>query len=533
LPHWEQTLLQHATFVNKPGRLEALRVAQHLFLASDGGAANSKGSFGAVVANADTIFLECGGRAYGDNPRSFLSEGYGMLAILCLLFHVRYFYWTRNRTLRFTLLCDSKSLIDRLEASRALTRPAPRRHLFSKADVEMQILSAMYSLGTVALEHVLGHQDDNDDGKPLSWEAQLNQHCDELATDHLSSATEILPLVPFLPASKVGLTVQGTTLTHHLPTQLRTFAGFPEYREYLCRHHGWEPEVFDLIDWPIFHASTLTLSFLKRLFVIKWINDLLPFQEQQNKKFHQSPSPRCPSSCGAHENWVHFLRCPHPARLIVWKECQTTMAHTLDIWRLDPSLRRLILYWLAKLMDSPAIPLDNLQDEYAMLKTTQETIGVDSVMLGYFTTDWVRLQHCYLVAHDLPHSHDQASRAIKAIILQLLEKCHECWLLWNAHLHGTNPRATCSYKQLHLLAQVTELYESAPYMLAADRDIFEIPLEARQNQAKSTLQAFYSWAKSVVALSMAKAREMGTHFRSIDQYFRPRIPQELFDVILG
>jgi hypothetical protein len=62
LPHWELTLLQHATFVSKPGLLEALRVAQHLFLASDGGAADSKGSFGAVIANAHTIFLECGGR---------------------------------------------------------------------------------------------------------------------------------------------------------------------------------------------------------------------------------------------------------------------------------------------------------------------------------------------------------------------------------------------------------------------------------------------------------------------------------------
>jgi hypothetical protein len=80
-----------------------------------------------------------------------------MLAILRLVFHVRYFYWTRNWTLRFTLLCDSKSLIDRLEASRALTRPAPRHHLFSETDVKLQILSAMASLGPVVLEHVLGH----------------------------------------------------------------------------------------------------------------------------------------------------------------------------------------------------------------------------------------------------------------------------------------------------------------------------------------------------------------------------------------
>jgi hypothetical protein len=60
-PHWELKLLHHATFVNKIGLLGALRGARHLFLASDGGAADSKGSFGAVVADADTILLECGG----------------------------------------------------------------------------------------------------------------------------------------------------------------------------------------------------------------------------------------------------------------------------------------------------------------------------------------------------------------------------------------------------------------------------------------------------------------------------------------
>jgi hypothetical protein len=70
-------------------------------------------------------------------------------------------------------------------------------------------------------------------------------------------------------------------------------------------------------------------------------------------------------------------------------------------------------------------------------------------------------------------------------------------------------------------------------MLAADRDILEITLEARHDQTKSTLQAFYSWAKPVVALITTKAHEMGTHSQSIDQYFRPRIPQELFNVILG
>jgi hypothetical protein len=58
------------------------------------------------------------------------------------------------------------------------------------------------------------------------------------------------------------------------------------------------------------------------------------------------------------------------------------------------------------------------------------------------------------------------------------------------------------------------------------------PTSQRQGQSKSTLQAFYSCTKPVIKVSVDKAAEMGAHFRSIDDYFRPRFPQAIFDVIL-
>jgi hypothetical protein len=103
-------------------------------------------------------------------------------------------------------------------------------------------------------------------------------------------------------------------------------------------------------------------------------------------------------------------------------------------------------------------------------------------------------------------------------------------MIWSNPIHYYTALEYSSTQ--HPVPQVTELYESAPFMLAADPDIFETPLESRQLQSKSTLQAFYSWAKPVVKLSVAKAAEMGAHFRSIDDHFRPRIPQAICDVIL-
>jgi hypothetical protein len=113
--------LTNVTFVDKTLLLRALRHDPRYFLASDGGAADKKGSFGALLANSDMFLLECGGRSYGADPGSFRTEGNGLLTILRIVFHIRYFYFTKNLPLRFTLLCDSNSFLDRLTASKALT----------------------------------------------------------------------------------------------------------------------------------------------------------------------------------------------------------------------------------------------------------------------------------------------------------------------------------------------------------------------------------------------------------------------------
>jgi hypothetical protein len=101
LPTWEQALLPSVTFVDKRRLLVALCTDARLFLASDGGTAAKRGSFGALMATKDDIVVECGGRARGTDPGSFRAEGYGILAILRLAFHLRFFYATYNPSLTF------------------------------------------------------------------------------------------------------------------------------------------------------------------------------------------------------------------------------------------------------------------------------------------------------------------------------------------------------------------------------------------------------------------------------------------------
>jgi hypothetical protein len=115
----------------------------------------------------------------------------------------------------------------------------------------------------------------------------------------------------------------------------------------------------------------------------------------------------------------------------------------------------------------------------------------------------------------------QASGGIKALIMQTIEQCHSAWLLRNEYLHGKSPFQNYSCKHLHLIAQVSDLCDSAPLMLASDRDIFDLPIETRRHQTTATMKYFCNFAKAVMDLSTSKAADMGMHFRDINDCFPP------------
>jgi hypothetical protein len=114
------------------------------------------------------------------------------------------------------------------------------------------------------------------------------------------------------------------------------------------------------------------------------------------------------------------------------------------------------------LTDGPTIPINNLSDEYSMLLTIQQSIGEDSLLFGFFSTEWVRLQSSYLCSVGLPSEQNEPISALRALAVAFHDQCHAVWLLRNQHLHGTDPWNVTSFKHMHLMAQIQELYEAAP-----------------------------------------------------------------------
>jgi hypothetical protein len=534
LPAWDYSLIQDLHLPNLDSLLNSLRTDTSLLLCSDGGAADSKGSYGSIIASDDQVLTELSGQAHGANPRSFRAEGYGLLANLRLIHHLMLFYDIPRTSSALTLYCDNQGLLDRLETSSNAKYIKPRRFLFSEADLEMQILDTLQTLDTdVTLCHVKGHQDDTIPTAELPWPAQLNIRCDALASTELRRISNISPIVPFLPASTVSLTVQGKTLTHHIPSQVRQLHSALQQRPYLEKHHKWETGTFDMVNWDLLRSCLTDLSTVVRFFFVKWINLILPFQSQQHK-FNQSPSPACPSRCGATiEDASHFLRCSHRERLEIFMALQTRLATVFTNRHLDPYLRRIVWLFMDQYLDIPILPTANLPSRYLTLYHAQRLLGPDSIMFGFFHHDWILIQDDYLKFRKLPNNKNQATSLMKITASIIFGALHELWFLRNSHLHDADGKSLHSYQHSQLLHEIEALYDLAPLMLASDRAIFHYSLDKRQSHNTNQLRNFLSFARPVVKLSIQQAKDMGSRFRPIDEYFRPVIPQHVIDAILG
>jgi hypothetical protein len=149
LPPWKQDLLEGIFRANAVDRLsQHLLQGTPLLLCSDGGAKKHSGSFGWVIATANTCPWECSGSATGWFANSFRSKGIGQLALLVFLETFFECYqlhdipvplptpsdpWIRIAT-------DNKGLIDRITSGLAAKVAFAGAALNSECDVVNEIV---------------------------------------------------------------------------------------------------------------------------------------------------------------------------------------------------------------------------------------------------------------------------------------------------------------------------------------------------------------------------------------------------------
>jgi hypothetical protein len=127
LPPSLKSLVEHReVLASKEDTNRCLEQQQQIYLASDGGAIPGQASYGWILQIGDTQIAKGKGPTFGDNPRSFRAEGYGMASALVYLRLIqRQAEFTRDPRSKNTIICDNQGLLTRIEEVAEWTYTTP------------------------------------------------------------------------------------------------------------------------------------------------------------------------------------------------------------------------------------------------------------------------------------------------------------------------------------------------------------------------------------------------------------------------
>jgi hypothetical protein len=119
---------------------------------------------------------------------------------------------------------------------------------------------------------VKGHQDDDPPIESQSPKVQMNIRMDEIAGECLIAHPFSLPAKAH-SGNQVSLTLKGHIVSTKIHLQLCSALTGPSLQDYIQRKVNWDDHIFSMIDWQAHGSSLASVSFPKRVNVIKMIHN--------------------------------------------------------------------------------------------------------------------------------------------------------------------------------------------------------------------------------------------------------------------
>jgi hypothetical protein len=142
------------------------------------------------------------------------------------------------------LLCDNKSLVNKVNEIMEYKTIYPNTTVFSEWDVLAEIRETLISFPEAirpSINHIKGHQDKTTPFSKLPLLAQLNCRADWLADAFLSEHPELdHSTVPIMPTSGCQLHLPKGNVTHHIKRELKNARTAPPLQQYMMEKYAWE-----------------------------------------------------------------------------------------------------------------------------------------------------------------------------------------------------------------------------------------------------------------------------------------------------
>ena len=242
--------------------------------------------------------------------------------------------WGSSKKKTVTMICDSKSTIKALENQENSTWKK-----WDPMEAESDLIMSIQQLKDESCnikrvyKWVRSHQKDD---SPITRERRINEEADMLATRCRENIKEDLmhnPKKLFLPASIVGLHINGSLVTKDLKKEVKKAMHDKRMRKFLCKKYGWSASTFDNIDW----ISTESNLRRKPAAYITAVTKLIHRWQPTNKKIalykKECISKMC-CQCGKLEEQHHYMQCKDStyemARRNEWLLLKKKMSRWID-----------------------------------------------------------------------------------------------------------------------------------------------------------------------------------------------------------
>ena len=412
---------------------------------------------------------------------SLQTESVSILSLLCFLLHFSSFHnltLTPNAWIQY---CDNSTAVKRMKWFNLQTVLKPSLTLAADFDVQLQIEATLAELHTQwNTEHVKGHQS----GPNLSWEAQLNNRADELATEarNALSPTAATKTIIF-PAAQISFTISNHLITRRIDRAIHEAYTQPMIRKNMQTRFGWKNTVVKTIDWQIHGSNLVRLGFYKHRFIVKLIHERLPVL---GESFNPSPSKVCPCCKTTDESIFHFHKCtanPEP-----WINAIPHLTSAYQRNNIDPVLRILINASLTKTPTLSSLqrthPHVNFRP-YKRLLRQQTAIGWSQLRYGRWSNLWKPLQSHYYKT-TTPRTAKTHDYWQNTIIQCLWNHAHLRWNARNSLLHDCNNVYDATKE--NLMARITAAYSHQPKLLPQDHTPFKRSLDEWRTMPVSTMK---------------------------------------------
>jgi hypothetical protein len=508
LETWERMLLRCVECKENLLSLKHhIEKGDRIYIASDGGANAAAGSFGWVIATNDKILWTGKGPVFPIDPASFRSESYGMHAVVRLLYqYVTYFQISPPKK-RHKHYCDNQSILTRVTNNMNRGFVKASGCLSSDYDIEASIVKTLQALGQMTFSHewVEAHQEIDKDSP---WDAILNDACDKLATEYLNDNPHSKPQVPWNPASKCMLYVEGQVVNRRLKATLRTASTKWDLLEHIddINRSPWNFESRSaMVDWEAHGKATTALPKTQWMKITKFKNNILSVNTRMAVRNPGTP-PQCASCHTEDETEDHLYTCL--ARPLWKKKTLEGLERLLDELETHPDLSYLLLFGIRALVDplwQP--PMQEPRESLTHLIDAQEALGWKNLWRGLFSRHWSELQEKH---YRRTHPRDFTKKGTtwtKRIIGFLWGRLLDAWGARNTVQYAASPEEAEHNRKARLIPQIEGFYSQAPHIAYGDRQvIFNLDLEFLLSKNSSFIQQWITMFKPTLVTAIKQAK---------------------------